>query len=342
MPGPHLPESGTRLSVFLAFLLICFTGCTPSSKLGQEATNGFSFALIGDMPYHPQDDAKFERLQVEINADASLEWILHAGDIKTGGSSCSDEYLEGRLAIMQQFAHPVIYTPGDNEWTDCHREAAGKYQPRERLAKLRSLFFANPGTSLGKRTLAITSQASNQHFIEFPENTRWVRDGVVFAVLHLVGSMNGLMPFPDRTAEDDREAERRMNAALAWLQATFDEADRLNSPGIFLMMHANPGFETRASGPFTSFLNALETGILRFGKPVILAHGDSHYFRIDKPLMGITSKRRIEHFTRLETFGARDVHWIRVNVHPNSEQVFQIQQKIVHANLDDHSRAVQW
>ncbi len=341
MPGSPLSESGTRLPVFLTLLLICFTGCSSSSKIGQEAANGFSFALIGDMPYDPQDDVKFERLQAAINADASLAWVLHAGDIKTGGSSCSNEYLEVRLEIMQQFAHPVIYTPGDNEWTDCHRETAGQYQPRERLAKLRSLFFSNPGTSLGKRTIAITSQASNQQFAEFPENTRWVRDGVVFAALHLVGSMNGMRPFPGRSAEDDHEAERRMNAALAWLQAAFDEADRLNSPGIFLMLHANPGFETRTSGPFTSFLDALETGTLKFGKPVILAHGDSHYFRIDKPLMGITSKRRIEHFTRLETFGARDVHWIRVNVHPNSEQVFHVQQKIVKANLDDHARAAQ-
>lgn len=317
-------------------ILLLHAGCTSSGKLSQPATNSFSFALIGDMPYYPQDDAKFDRLQAEVNADPSIAWVLHAGDIKTGGAPCSDAYLEGRLESIQRFSHPVIYTPGDNEWTDCHRETAGGHQPLERLAKLRSLFFPKPGLTLGQRSMTLTSQASQQTYAEFPENTLWIRDGVVFAAIHLVGSMNGMMPFPGRSVADDNEAERRMNAALSWLQKAFDEANNLNSPGIFLMMHANPGFEMRTTGSFKRFIDALEVATINFGKPVVLAHGDSHYFRIDKPLMGSVSKRRIEHFTRVETFGALDVHWLRVNVYPDDSMVFHFQQQIVNKNLDDH------
>ena len=43
----------------------------------------------------------------------------------------------------------VVLTPGDNEWTDCHRVAAGEYQPLERLAKLREVFYPVPGMTIG-------------------------------------------------------------------------------------------------------------------------------------------------------------------------------------------------
>jgi len=35
---------------------------------------------------------------------------------------------------------------------------------------------------------------------------------------------------------------------------------------------------------------------------VVDVHGDSHYFRVDKPLLD-TLGRRLENFTGLETFG---------------------------------------
>ena len=65
-------------------------------------------------------------------------------------------------------------------------------------------------------------------------------------------------------------------------------------------------------------------------------HGDSHYFRIDKPLQGRRSKRRIENFTRVETFGNPDVHWVRARVDAGDPNVFSFEQRIVKENLVRH------
>jgi hypothetical protein len=85
------------------------------------------------------------------------------------------------------------------------------------------------------------------------------------------------------------------------------------------------------------FLSALRTDTIAFQKPVVLVYGDSHYFRIDKPLVD-TQGRRLENFTRLETFGdnaingLNDVHWVKVLVDPSSRDVFAFQPQIVPAN----------
>ena len=88
---------------------------------------------------------------------------------------------------------------------------------------------------------------------------------------------------------------------------------------------------------FQSFLVALRTDTIDFQKPVVLVYGDSHYFRIDKPLLD-TQGRRLENFTRVETFGdnaangLNDVHWVKVLVDPSSRDVFAFQPQIVPAN----------
>ncbi len=313
--------------VVLAGILTVLAGCTSTRPPAADA--GFAFALIGDVPYAERDLVRFDRLTDAVNADASLAWILHAGDIKTGGTPCSDAYLAGRLFLLQRFTLPLILTPGDNEWTDCHRPTAGGFLPLERLAALRAMFFSEPGMSLGARRMAVTTQATEPAFVEFPENVRWVREGIVFAAMHVVGSLNASAPFEGRTADDDREAERRMAAAIVWLRAAFEQARAIDSPGVFLMIHANPGFENRARTPYARFLDVLEEETIAFGKPVILAHGDSHYFRVDKPLMQTGRPRRVANFTRVETFGASDVHWLRIRVVPDDPAVFFVEPHLI-------------
>ena len=58
------------------------------------------------------------------------------------------------------FKNPVVYTPGDNEWTDCHKKKQGGHlgvdyadgDPLANLDLVRSIFFANPGYALGGAT----------------------------------------------------------------------------------------------------------------------------------------------------------------------------------------------
>jgi hypothetical protein len=79
-----------------------------------------------------------------------------------------------------------------------------------------------------------------------------------------------------------------------------------------------------------------------FGGPVVYVHGDSHYFRVDKPLQDATGKR-IENFTRVETFGdnapsgANDVQWVKALVDPSSRDVFAFQAQIIPDNVPTYS-----
>ena len=77
--------------------------------------------------------------------------------------------------------------------------------------------------------------------------------------------------------------------------------------------------------------------IVAFEKPVAYVHGDSHYFRVDKPFLD-DQGRRLENFTRVETYGdnqsngTNDVNWLKVYVNSASREVFAYQPQIVSGN----------
>lgn len=88
---------------------------------------------------------------------------------------------------------------------------------------------------------------------------------------------------------------------------------------------------------YVEFLRALREEVTAFRRPVAYIHGDSHYFRIDKPLLD-EQGRRLENFTRIETFGDNqangnnDVQWVKVLVDSRSREVFAFQPQIVPEN----------
>ena len=81
--------------------------------------------------------------------------MIHDGDFKSGSDRCDDATFEDRLHRFQASAHPFVFIPGDSEWTDCHRENNGAYEPLERLTKLRGMFPAPcpPPTPPGTLTI---------------------------------------------------------------------------------------------------------------------------------------------------------------------------------------------
>jgi hypothetical protein len=325
-----------RVRTILAIALAVAYGTSlasqsPSTPRANAAGSGrFSFALIGDMPYGPEGELKFPNVLADINADRNLAFVAHDGDIKNGSSLCSDAMFLNRLDLFNQFSHPLIYVPGDNEWTDCHRANNGAFEPMERLTFLRSLFFPDD-ESLGQRRLTLERQSADPTYATYREHVRWSVHNVLFAGLHIVGSNNNL----GRTPAADAEFRERNAATLAWLRETFAVARAENQKGVMLVIQANPGFELppgQRTG-FNDFLAALEAETIAFGRPVVLVHGDSHYFRIDKPMIGTRSGRRVENFTRVETFGENDNHWLHVTVQPGNPNVFVFDQRIVAANL---------
>lgn len=328
-----------RYGAMLAALTLSLACAHADSSDGQheDGYGKFEFALIGDTPYRSVD--KFENVLNVINAEHKIKFVLHAGDIKTGSSACSDALFADRLERFNRFEMPFVYTPGDNEWTDCHRVAAGQYQPLERLAKLRAMFFATPGQTLGAKPMPVESQAADPVHAEFVEHTRWTRQHVTFATLHVVGSQNALDPFDPnstavRTQADDDEVARRIAATLAWIRDTFAQAKADDSRGVLFLFQANPNFEFAPGSAerkgFDDILALLRDESIAFGNPVVLAHGDSHYMRIDKPVrIGGTA---VPNLTRVETFGDSDYHWLRIAVDPDSPEVFSVHQEIVEAN----------
>lgn len=308
-----------------------------------------SFALIGDVPYSAIEAAKFDRVIDRINQDKDVRFVVHMGDIKSGSSNCDDATYVTRFNQYQKLRAPFIYTPGDNEWTDCHRPAAGKFNPLERLQKIRQIFYPNAGYSTGQRTMRLTTQSTYTGYQTFVENSLWSRGGATFAVVHVVGSNNNLDPWLGIDATDsytapraDRLAEftERENAAIAWLETIFAEAQIKNSAGVFVSMQADPNFELKATDQqrlgFNRFLNKLRDLTVAFKKPVVLTHGDSHFFRIDKPMVADTldagKDQMLENFTRVEGFGTPNVHWVKVNVNARDPNVFIFEQKLIDEN----------
>jgi hypothetical protein len=297
----------------------------------------FAFALIGDMPYGAVRETPFTRLVAEINRDNDVDFVMHAGDIKAGSERCDDTLITHRFGLYQAFQRPFVYTPGDNEWTDCHRVNNGKHNPLERLAFLRSVFFPEVGKTTGGKVRPVRSQADGGAYPEFVENVMFQRQSVMFATVHVVGSNNDLEPWVGIDPTDSctaprseriAEFERRQSASLAWLDEVFAAA--AGTKGVFLLIQANPynlpSDPLLCPGGFTVFLDRLATLAQQYAKPVVLAHGDDHFFFVDQPLPNLL-------FSRVQTYGERLVHWVKVHVDPKSSGVFIIEQKIVKSNF---------
>src|SRR3979411_3322360 len=160
---------------------------------GDDSRAPITLAVIGDTPYGAAKMAEFPSLVARINGDPRVAMVLHVGDIKAGKASpCTDAYFASVRALFDTFQDPLVYTPGDNEWTDCH--VAGKnnglFTPTERLQAVRALFFPVPGRTLGLHAERVLSQASDRRNSAYVENTLWTKARVVFAALNITGSNN--------------------------------------------------------------------------------------------------------------------------------------------------------
>jgi hypothetical protein len=280
----------------------------------------FSFAIIGDTPYGFGEEWMFADMLKDIDRE-DLAFVVHIGDFKSSNSPCSDALFAKRQQQFQAVRHPFIFVPGDNEWTDCHRSGA---DPLERLAKLRELFYADDD-SLGERKLRLERQSADPRFAEYRENVRWSIGAALFIGLNMPGSNNNL----GRTPQMDAEYARRSAANAAWLAEGFDLAKRNGHAAVFIAVQADPYFERATRRPpatdgFTQFRQELLAHTLAFGKPVVLVHGDTHRYRVDHPLIDPATRKPVEHFTRIESFGSPSVDWIRVSVDPADPKLLAI------------------
>lgn len=299
--------------------LACAAAFALASGLAQAGP--VRFAVFGDAPYFPFESAMVTKLLAKLGEEP-VEFVIHIGDIKASFEPCSDELLRQRIAQIDASARPVVFTPGDNDWTDCHRDRAGRFDPLDRLQALRR--FAYPAArSLGRTPIAVASQADDPPNAEYVENRRWRAGGVLFTTIHVVGSNNNYA----RTGAADREHADRMQANLAWLDATRAEALQSDVRAVVLAFHADPLFganEGRGGRDgYRTFRAALAEFARSVRKPILLAHGDSHAFRFDQPLAD-RGGAPFPHVARLQTFGSPTVAAVVVTIDPDAAEPIRV------------------
>jgi hypothetical protein len=274
-----------------------------------------------------------------------VQLVIHLGDIKNGSSECSTSYFERIRSDFDLFKDPLVYTPGDNEWTDCHRANNGGYWPAgpvlngdarpARLAEIHRIFFDRPGRTLGQHSMHVDTQGGN-----FVENVAWDDAHLVFGTLNIPGSNNDWLPWFGlaRTQSQVDEVNNRTNADLAWLGRIFHEARRDHSRAVVLGVQADMWDPAIEGDPtqydhFQPLVQALATQALGFRGEVLLLNGDSHQFTDDHPLAdparpqnksiyGITQD--VPNLHRITVNGSTTPchEWLRLHVDPYAREVF--------------------
>lgn len=277
--------AGTSIAAMLAL-----TVSAPSlAATGQDKPSSISFAVIGDVPYGAAQIAAFPGWVDRINLQPGLDLAFHVGDIKNGSSPCTDEYNAMIREQFNRFEMPLLYTPGDNEWTDCHRPAAGAYHPLERLQAIRAAFYETEGLSLGAQPIEVDSQAD----LGFPENQALRTRGVEMATLHVVGSNNDRAPwtgigYTAPTAQQLNEESTRMAASIDLVHDTFARARQTSARAVALFQQADmfdPSYQpTWDVSAFQPLVQALVREASTFDGEVYLFDGDSHRYNVDQPV----------------------------------------------------------
>jgi hypothetical protein len=293
----------------------------PGAGAAVAAEDGFTVAVYGDSPYglRNSDTSQTDLTPAfisTVNADPDVSLVMHAGDIHSGKQFCTTAYDSTIASLWTGFTDPLVYTPGDNEWADCHKtgEGGGKFNattgavdfvangsfaqgnPADNLALVRSTFFGRPGTTLGSGTLKVTSQATayDRRFPtdrQFVENVRWEKGDVVFVTLNIPGGSNNdtdtWYGTPAKSQAQLDDIAQRTAADLRWLDAAFGHARAERARGVVIMEQAdmwdldgNPADHLAGYEPFVAAVAADTTA---FRRPVLLVNGDSHRYRSDNP-----------------------------------------------------------
>jgi hypothetical protein len=318
------------LAAAAAVLTICVVPMSASAAGQSNGTKGaFTMAVFGDQPYGTVqgDHAQFDATPAFIdsmNADPDVGTVIQVGDIHSGKQWCTQPYDQSIYDLWTRFADPLVYTPGDNEWTDCHKVAqgGGKYSattgqinyvidpatgqpagyasgnPIANLDLVRSMFFAQPGQTLGSGSLSVLSQAqvsdpAHPTDAQYVENVLWENRGIVFVTINVPGgSNNDADPWygvPSASADQQNEAAQRTAADLRWLDGAFSFASQTDAAGVVVISQADL-WDLDGNSPahltnYEPIVSSLASHTSAIGKPVLLLVGDSHIYRSDNPLV---------------------------------------------------------
>jgi hypothetical protein len=271
--------------------------------------NTLTLAVYGDAPYGTAnaDTAEFAATPAfvtSINNDASVQEIVHVGDTHSGSQKCAVAYDQSVFNLWTAYRDPLIYTPGDNEWSDCTKPkelpgsdfATDPQMPLTQLGEIRSIFFAHPGQTLGQNPMQVTSQANafdpaHPADAQFVENVMWEQSKTMFVTLNLPGgSNNDIDPWFSASTPNPAqplEMAARTAADVRWLNAAFAKAEADNAHSVVIIGQADMWDTSDAPAHQTNYEPIIETmasNTTTYGKPVLYFNGDSHVYRSDNPL----------------------------------------------------------
>ena len=333
--------SNRNISIALCYLIVILA--FPVSANEDES---FSFVALGDTAYKDDRYSDYHKLIGRINK-LKPDLTIHVGDT-LGYQLCGNDADKKITESFKRFNHPLIYTPGDNEWADCYKpELSSDANPigfanyrLERLDILRKLYFSTQD-SLGQKTLKLVRQSElDKKYSEFSENSYTIHRGILFATVHIVGSNDSFHPYLENLTT---ESVRRRGANYAWIMNLIKVANENKVKAVVIAAHAEL-FENKKSygsianfsgthvrggklGPYVGYVYALSSLAQQFSKPILYIHGDFHKFIIDRPLLKYGGDHnpedlRYTNFTRLQVYGDPEDKAVKITVNPNSEQVF--------------------
>lgn len=302
-------------------LLLLGAAALAASVVATTASAGgpgkLTLAVYGDSPYldpafASQPKAEFDATPAfidTINADKSIQEVVHVGDIHSGSEPCTNAYDQSIFDKWQAFDRPLIYTPGDNEWSDCTKakEEPGSDNddpvthpdlPLENLALVRQIFFADPGRTLGRHPMHVITQAQafdqqDPTDANYVENVMWRQGKTEFVTLNIPGgSNNDVDPWYashkiPASPDQQTEMEQRTGADIRWLNAAFAQAEREHAQDVVILGQADMWDTTDSPSHQTNYeplVAAMAENASFFEKPVLYLNGDSHIYRSDDPL----------------------------------------------------------
>ncbi len=278
-----------RSFVTAALLAFC---CAAGAQDAERAP----FALLGDIPYSQAHANLLDSMIDEINR-AKPAFVVHLGDITS--RDCTDAWFEARQKQFARFTAPFVLILGDNEWTDCHLTG---HDPIERLKKLREVFHSQQ----------VALPDFSRQWDTYPEHVRWTHSRAVFVGINVPGSNNNL----GRTPEMDAEHAARMKAVMAWLDEAAKVAKASNEiETLIVLMQANPDFEVRRKSSRADGYAALRDKLAEIagalGKPLVVAHGDTHIYKFDRPF------KSAPRLVRIEIDGWPWMGWVKARTTPD-------------------------
>lgn len=288
----------TTFSVITLIMAVSISACNVLSNKSNDKISSLpivNFIAVGDMPYLDKERVMMTApnggIVQAINAFKPAV-LLHFGDLKAGGTSCTNELLLSRREQLFNL-HPfkVMYAPGDNDWTDCDRKSlTHRFDELERLDFLRTNYFSGEGYKLTSKLTGLIRQE------DFIENAKWSVNGLVFGTLNIPGTNNGRVGIELGDANAIlSEADRRDKLNKIWIDELFSDATHAN--GLVITFQADiyqPEIKKhpvectqdnrRECDGYMKTRQYIEHKSALLNKPVLIVHGDTSAYCFHQPI----------------------------------------------------------